>query len=361
MINVSQPYLPPLEELMPYFTRIWQNKIITNNGPLVQELEDQLKRITGAKNALLVSNGTTALQLAIRALDIKGKILTTPFSAVATLSSILWEHHEPCFADIDAGTLNISVSSIEEKKDEQIGCILATHVYGNSCDIARLESIASVRKIPLIFDASHAFGSRYHNRDIMTYGSISTLSLQSYKIMHSVEGGVVFTNDDEIAEKVFQMRYFGYDNHMEVEAIGINGKTSEMNAAMGLCVLSHFDEIKQSRLAQSLYYDKLLSESVPQAQKPIITPGSECNNAYYAVILPTENDVMKIQYQFEKDDIQLKRYFHPSLNTLGILKNYEAMPVSESIASRVICLPLYHTLTNQEQDHIVNSMVTALH
>lgn len=360
MINVSQPYLPPLEELMPYLNRIWQSGIVTNNGPLVQEFESELKKYTGVKHAFFVSNGTIALQIAIRSLDIKGKILITPFSAVATLSSALWERFVPVFADIDERTLNISPQEVKKKISADIGCIIATHVYGNSCHIEQMESIAKSHNIPLIFDASHAFGSLYQGRDIMNFGTISTLSLQAFKILHSVEGGFIFTNDDEIASSIFQMRYFGYDEKMMVETVGINGKTSEINAAMGLCVMNHFKEIKQSRLEQSKYYDQLLAQYALDVKRPIIVENSMPNNAYYAIILQSEADVMRVQDEFEKKEIQFKRYFHPSLNSLKILDAYEAMPVSESIASRVICLPLHFLLSSSDQDFIIASLAEVL-
>ena len=360
MINISKPYLPPIEEFTSYLTKIWSSGIVTNNGPFVQEFEIALKKYTGAKHAFFVSNGTIALKLAIRALNIKGQILTTPFSMIATLDSILWEKHEPAFADIDPETLNLDPDHAEKRINVETGCIIATHVYGNACNIERLEAITANRKIPLIFDASHAFGTRYNGRDIMTYGTVSTLSLQAFKILHSVEGGVVFTNDDAIAEKIFQMRYFGYDINMDVKSIGINGKSSEINAALGLCVLNHFDEVRLSRQDQSEYYDTLITKHQLNIKRPIVTKNSKFNYAYYAIMLPTEADVLRIQKEFEKNSIQFKRYFYPSLNTLNILKFNEPMPVSESTASRIICLPLYFDLTRTEQDLVIDSIVSSL-
>lgn len=360
MLPISKPYMPPMDELAPFLSRIWETGIVTNNGPLVRQFEDEIKKYTGVKHVFFVTNGTIALQLALRALNIKGKILTTPFSMLATLSSVLWEQYEPCFADIDPHTLNLSPDEVEKKMDNNIACILATHVYGNSCDIDRMKAIADNRNIPLVFDASHAFGSKYQDRDIMTYGTISTLSLQAFKILHSVEGGLIFTNDDHIAESLLQMRYFGYDTDMNIRNIGINGKSSEINAAIGLCVLNHFPEVKLSRKTQSEYYDLQISKNGIPVSKPQITGQSEFNYAYYPIIFSSETEVLKVEQQFRKNDIQFKRYFYPSLNTVPQLRSYESMPISESISSRVICLPLHYQLTTNQQDLVIRSVKEAL-
>jgi dTDP-4-amino-4,6-dideoxygalactose transaminase len=361
LIPVSKAFLPPEDEFNSLIQEIRANGILTNNGLLVRRFEKSLKEYTGVKHAFFVTSGTMALQIALRALVPRGKkIITSAYSAVPTLSSILWEGYEPCFADIDSETLNVSVSDVAKKMSDDIGGVLVPHIYGNSCDISTLEKITSSYQVPLIFDGAHAFGTLYKGQSIMSFGTVSTVSFHAYKILSCAEGGAIFTQDDDIAEKIFRMRYFGYDKEMDVKDTGINGKSSELHAAMGICSLNHIEEIKTSRKIQSEYYDYLLQESLTPVKKPVITEGSQFNYAYYAVILSDEEALQKVGLAFSEDKIQFKRYFYPSLNKLEILENYQPMNVSEDIAARIICLPLFYALTRGEQDLVINALRRAL-
>src|SRR5690554_2054445 len=210
MIPVTKPYLPAREMYLQYIAEIYERQWLTNNGPLVQEFESQLKNYIGIEHLLYLANGTLALQLAIKALDLKGEIITTPFSYVATTSSIVWEGCEPVFVDIDARTLNIDPNKIEAAITEQTSAILATHCFGNACDIDVIERIAKKHDLKVIYDAAHCFGTQYKGKSIFEYGDISTTSLHATKLMHSVEGGLVFTQDEKVLERMAFMRNFGH-------------------------------------------------------------------------------------------------------------------------------------------------------
>ena len=235
MINVTKTFLPPLDEYIKYLEKIWETHWVTNQGPLAEDLESKLKEYLNVKNLLLVSNGTIALQLAIKALNLKDEIITTPYSYVATTNSILWENCTPVFCDIENKTFCIDADKIEKLINENTSAILATHVYGFPCDVVKIKSLADKYNLKVIYDGAHAFGVNYKNQSLLNFGDISTVSFHATKIFHTIEGGAVITNEDKLNEKLFLYRAFG---HLDDEyfSIGINGRTSEFHAAMG-CLL----------------------------------------------------------------------------------------------------------------------------
>lgn len=258
MIPVTKPFLPKVEEYDDYLASIWERQWLTNNGPLVNELELRLKEYLQVNHLLYVANGTVALQIAIEALALSGEIITTPFSFVATTSSIVWQGCKPVFVDIDAKTLNIDPQKIEEAITPQTSAILATHVYGNPCDIDAIQEIADKYKLKVIYDAAHCFGTKYKNRSVFEYGDISTTSFHATKLFHSIEGGAVFTQCPELLKKMSQIRNFGYNGPNEFTVLGLNGKNSEFHAAMGLCNLKHINEIlKKEKTAFSSLLEKI--------------------------------------------------------------------------------------------------------
>ncbi|MBX2966276.1 MAG: DegT/DnrJ/EryC1/StrS family aminotransferase [Cyclobacteriaceae bacterium] len=354
MIPVTKPFLPPKEEYEKYLDGIWQRNWLTNNGPLVNELELKLKEYLQVKHLLFLTNGTIAIQIAIKALGLKGEIITTPFSYVATSSSIVWEGCTPVFADIDKRTLNIDPAKVEAAITPDTTAILATHVYGNPCDIDALHTIAAKHNIKVIYDAAHAFGTLYKGKSVFEFGDISTASFHSTKLFHTIEGGAVIANSSELLRRMAYMRNFGHDGPEKFAEVGINGKNSEFHAAMGLVNLSHIDVIRSTRKAQSDYYDKALKNL--EFQKPAITPGAAFNYAYYAVVLPTEDITLRMIEELNRNWIYPRRYFYPSLDELPYLKKVE-LPVARSVSSRVLCLPLYHTLTFEEIDFVARIML----
>ena len=357
MIPVTKPFLPPREEYQKYLDGIWKRQWLTNNGPLVNDLELKLKEYLDLPHLLFLNNGTIALQIAIKALELSGEIITTPFSFVATTSSVVWEGCRPVFVDIDPFSLNIDPSKIEAAITDKTSGIIATHVYGNPCDIEAIDAIAKKHKLKVIYDAAHCFGSRYKNRSAFFYGDVSIASFHATKLYHTIEGGAVFTRDPELLKKMAFMRNFGFFGPEDFAEVGINGKNSEFHAAMGLCNLNYVDKILQSRKDQTIRYDKWLAKS--SLKRIILNEDAVFNYAYCPIICPSEEVTIELQKQLEGNFIMPRRYFYPSLNTIGIYKS-GSLPVSESVAKRVLCLPVYYDLTMEEIDFICRIILRVL-
>jgi len=345
MINVTKPFLPPYSEYAAYLQGIWERNWLTNNGPLVNELELKLKEYLRVKHMLFLGNGTIAIQIAMKVLDLKGEVITTPFSFVATTSSIVWEGAKPVFADIDPKTFNIDASKIEALITDKTTGILATHVYGNACDVEAIDRIAKKHGLKVIYDAAHAFGSTYKGKSLFEYGDVSTASFHATKVFHSTEGGAVFANDPELIRKMSLIRNFGFNGPEAFEGVGINGKNSEFHAAMGLAVLKHIDDLLAARKEQALIYDEAL---VPvRVQKPEIFPGTEWNYSYYPVVFESEALLLKSMEMLQANWIYPRRYFYPSLSGLEYVDRYPT-PIADDISKRVLCLPMYHSLKRED-------------
>lgn len=356
MIPVTKPFLPDSKEYTTYLEGIWQRNWLTNNGPLVNELEIQLKEYLYIRHLLFVTNGTIAIQLAIKALGLKGQIITTPFSYVATTSSIVWEGCEPVFVDIDPKTLTINVSQIEQAITPDTSAILATHVFGNTCDIDAIDALAKKHNLKVIYDAAHCFGTTYKGKSAFQYGDVSTTSFHSTKLFHTIEGGAVFTPSADILKRLAYMRNFGHDGPDKFNGVGINAKNSEFHAAMGLCNLKHIESILKSRKEQSLIYNDLLQDL--EIQHMEIQKGCGFNYAYYPVIFHDEAMALKCKKALEALEIFPRRYFYPSLSSLDYVKPY-ATPVSDDVSKRILCLPLYHILSHEEQKMIARILLRA--
>ena len=349
MIPITKPFMPPAEEYEAYIKKIWDSEWLTNNGPLVQELENELKSNLGVKHLLYLGNGTVALQFAIKSLGLEGDILTTPFSYVATTSSIVWEGCSPVFVDIDPETLNMDPDLIEDSITANTTAILATHVFGNPCDIESIMRIAAKHRLKVIFDASHCFGSEYRGKSVYEFGDISTASFHATKLYQTVEGGAIITKDPEIARRVDYMRNFGHDGPLNYDGVGINGKNSEFHAAMGLVNLKYINSVLASRKNQFLLYDTLLEGL--NAKTPFVVSAAKPNHSYYPLIFHDEATLVKTQNELRKAQIFTRRYFYPGLNKLAYVKRQET-PVCDEVSPRILCLPLYFTLKKQEQERI---------
>lgn len=354
MIPVTKPFLPPKEEYDAYVTGIWQRNWLTNNGPLVNELELQLKEYLKLKHLLFLTNGTIAIQIAIKALGLKGKIITTPFSYVATTSSIVWEGCEPVFVDIDRNTFNINPALIEQAITPDTTAILATHCFGNACDMDAIDAIARKHNLKVIYDAAHCFGSMYKGKSIFEFGDISTTSFHSTKLFHTIEGGAIITKDPELLKRMAHLRNFGHDGPEKFNGVGINGKNSEFHAAMGLCNLNYIESILAVRKQQSELYDELLKDL--QVQHIAIQQQCGFNYAYYPIVFDTQEAALKAKKALELKEIFPRRYFYPSLSALAYVPEYNT-PVSDSVAARILCLPLYHTLSKEEQHMIARILL----
>lgn len=342
-VQVTQSALPPLEDYMECVRDIFDTHWLTNQGKYVRGLEDALAKWLDVPMLSLCSNGTIALQLAIRLLGLEGKkVITTPFTYVATLSSLLWEGCQPILADIDPQSLCISPDEIERQLEAHpdVAGILPVHVYGNACDVEAIENIAARRGLKVIYDAAHAFGSKLDGKSLLAFGDASTCSFHSTKLFHTVEGGCIVTPNPADYEKIALLRAFGHhgDNHV---CLGINGKMSEMHAAMGVCLLPGVREriVKRKHLVETYDCALKMGEN-PNLRKPKLHPGLEWNCGYYPVVFATSELMQKSLAALDKANIHPRRYFYPSLSKLPYFKG-DACPVAEDIAERILCLPIW--------------------
>jgi dTDP-4-amino-4,6-dideoxygalactose transaminase len=351
MITVTKTFLPPLAEYYALLQQIWERGQVTNHGPLVEELESRLKAQFGVKHLLFVSNGTLALQLAIKALSLTGDVITTPFSYVATTSSIVWENCRPVFVDIDPQTLCLNPSLIEAAITPATQAILATHVFGLPCEVEAIEAVAQRHGLRVIYDAAHAFGVQRRGQSVLRYGDISTLSFHATKVFHTGEGGAVITNDDALAARLAYMRNFGHADANEFAELGINAKNTELHAAMGLCVLPYVPDLIARRRALAAHYDQLVAP-LP-LQRPAWAPENTSNFAYYPVLLPSETHLLAVMRALGQAAIYPRRYFYPALTDLPYVVAGAPCPVAHDVASRILCLPLHHDLKLTDVEHIV--------
>jgi dTDP-4-amino-4,6-dideoxygalactose transaminase len=350
MIPVTKPFLPPREEFDKLVDGVWERNWLTNNGQLVQRLEKELKEYLGLDHLLFVANGTIALQMAIKALELEGEIITTPFSFIATTSSIVWEDCRPVFVDIDKQSFNIDAAQIEAAITENTSAILATHVYGNPCDVEAIRKIANKHHLKVIYDAAHAFGIELNGQSIFEYGDISICSLHATKLYHSVEGGLLMTKEQDVIKKLAYMRNFGFDGPTAFAELGINGKNSEFHAAMGLANLKYMPAIHEKRKQLTKQYRKMLKEA--KISFPVWHDDATKNYAYYPIVFESKGLAMECFKALKEKKIYARRYFYPSLARVLPYLESQKMPVTENIAKRVLCLPLYHDLSLEEIDTI---------
>lgn len=341
MINVTQPYLPSIEKYKSYIDRIYETGWLTNNGFLLQTLEKRLAEYLGVKHLIIVTNGSLALQIAYKALDLSGEVLTTPFSFAATTSTIAWEGLTPIFSDICPQSFNLSTEYLEEKISKNTSAIVPVHVFGNPCDVLAIRDLALKYNLKVIYDAAHAFGVKYKNESVLNYGDISILSFHATKLFHTIEGGALITDNDQVAKKIRQHLNFGFSSPIQVETVGTNAKMNEFQAAMGLCVLDDIDMISKKRKQIWSCYQELLDGYVTFQKWNI---NSENNCSYAPILLESEEKLLKVEKALKENQVTPRRYFYPSLDTLTYIQPLQIMPVSRDIASRILCLPIYPSL-----------------
>ncbi len=340
-IYVTKSFLPPIVEYQNYINKIWTSNQLTNQGPLLQELENSLEKYLEVNDLQFVANGTLALQIALKALDItEGEVITTPFSYVATSSAILWERCEPVFVDIEPETFCINTDKIEAAITDRTKAIMPVHVFGNPCDVEKIEAIAKKHNLKVIYDAAHAFGVKYKGKSLLSYGDISICSFHSTKIFHTIEGGCIISKERVTSDKVELIKRFGhnFDEHI---MIGINAKASEFHAAMGLCNLKYVKENITKRKSIFAIYNSYLSNYV---RKPVVNPDCDYNYSYYPILFKSEENLVQSIKKLKQESIFPRRYFFPSLNTLHYIKNKTSCPISEDVVRRILCLPLYPEL-----------------
>ena len=336
MGRVTKPFLPPQAEYEKYLAQIWERAWLTNDGPFVKELESTLPDYLGSVPVRLVANGTLAIQLALKSFDIQGEILTTPFSFVATSSAALWEKYSIKYVDIDPKTWNIDPQKIRAAISPNTEAILATHVFGNPCDVDAIEKIAHEHKLKVIYDAAHAFGIEKNGRSIFDYGDVSICSFHATKVYHTIEGGGVFSKHKDVLQKIERLRNFGFFGPNTHVGVGINAKMSEFNAAMGLLNLRYLKSCIQDRLAAIQGYDAWALKQKCTRQHWV---ADNKNGAYAPFLMPSEETLLAAEQQLLQADISGRRYFYPSLNTL-FAGNTQSCPISEQISKRVFCMPI---------------------
>jgi dTDP-4-amino-4,6-dideoxygalactose transaminase len=351
MINVTKTYLPSKEKYKKYLDEIYQTGWITNSGPLVQKLEKRLAKYLGVENIVLVANGTVALEIAYRTLDIQGYALTTPFSFVATTSSLVTNNIKPIYVDIDRNTLNIDSKKIEDYITPHTSAIVPVHVFGNGCNVIEIEKIAKKNNLKVIYDAAHAFAIKYKDKSILNYGDISTLSFHATKLFHTIEGGALVINDEKLVQKARHLINFGIENAESIPSLGTNAKMNEFEAAMGLCVL---DEIEGLIDARKKLYHSYRNKLKDLVKFPKQNENTTLNYSYFPIILNNKEERLKVQQALNNQNIFPRRYFYPSLDTLDYIEPKQYMKNSRDISQRILCLPLYPELLEEELNQIVS-------
>ncbi|MCE5213550.1 MAG: DegT/DnrJ/EryC1/StrS family aminotransferase [Methanobacterium sp.] len=365
MINVTKADIPGIEEYMEYLRYIWKEAWLTNDGELLKLLEIKLKEYLKINNLIAVTNGTLALQIALKSLNVKDEVITTPFTFSATTNVILWEELKPVFADIDEETYNIDPIDVEKKITDKTSSILAVHVYGNPCNLDALQQIAEEHSIKLIYDAAHAFGVEYDNKSILKYGDISTLSFHATKIFNTIEGGAIINPSGNCVDQIKLMRNHGIKSEEEVILPGINAKMNEFQAAMGLCNLKTVDQnIKKRKKIYHHYFKNLSNEKGLKFQK--IT-ASKYNYSYMPVCFEKKDLRNNIHQELLKIGVNCRKYFYPlTVNyeyfknqNIDVVKKYNLKNASD-IADRILCLPIYPELEEEIIDEIINKIVSII-
>lgn len=357
MINVTKTFLPSIESYQSYLKRAWDKVWLTNRGELTLELEDKIKQKYSTTNLIITNNGTIPLQIALKLLGNQGDIITTPFSYVATTSAILWENCTPVFVDIHPEYLSIDETKIEAAITSKTTAILATHVFGNPCHVEVIENIAKKHNLAVIYDAAHCFGVTYKGTSVFNFGDVSTCSFHATKIFHTGEGGAIFCKDENLFHKLFYSHNFGHNGPLEFHGLGINAKISELQSAMGLAVFDELDFIFSERKKVVDFYLNKLDFTKLSTMK--IRENTQWNYSYFPVIFNSEEQLLKVQNRLNESEIFPRRYFYPSLNTIDFVHG-ASMSISESIASKILCLPLYVGLEKQDLEKITTIINTTV-
>lgn len=354
MIPIVKPFLPPLNKYSRYLEGVYQRNWLTNNGPLCQELTMRLEAYLGIDNLLLVANGTLALQVALRTFEFtEGDVITTPFTFAASPGALKWQNMQPRFVDIEPGSFNLAPELIAPKVTNTTKAIMPVHVFGNPCQVEEIEQLANQHKLNVIYDAAHTFGSTYKNEALLQYGDASTISFHATKSFHCVEGGAISFKRKEDLEKAKRLINFGFNSGNYPSEVGINAKLSEFHAAMGLAMLDHIDGILAHRKAAMSFYQSELNDLFTFQEW---SQGEENNGAYAPIILQDESTLIRLVQWLESDNIQSRRYFYPSLNSVAVYGDQTATKHSENISKRILCLPISGQISEQELKTVTQSI-----
>lgn len=358
-VYVTQPFLPPLEEFIPYLEKIWESKVLTNGGPFHQELERALCEYLGVKHISLFSNGTIALITALQALGITGEVITTPFSFVATSHSLLWNGIKPIFVDIDPGNLNIDPAKIEAAITPQTTAIMPVHCFGHPCDVDAIQKIADTHNLKVIYDAAHAFGVSCHCGSLLNHGDLSVLSFHATKVFNTFEGGAIVCADAKTKHRIDQLKNFGFVDEVTVDIAGINGKMSEINAAFGLVQLKHIDVALEARKKIDALYRSLLKD-VDGIRCPEDAYEAVSNYSYFPILVeesyPLSRDAL--YEKLKNHSMFARRYFYPLISDFPMYSNLPSsaktnLLQANKIANMVLCLPIYPSLKEADIRRVI--------
>ncbi|HJV74755.1 MAG TPA: DegT/DnrJ/EryC1/StrS family aminotransferase [Noviherbaspirillum sp.] len=358
-VYVTQPYLPPLEEFLPYLEKIWNSKILTNGGPFHQRLEKALCEHLGVEHIALFSNGTLALVTALQALRITGEVITTPYSFVATAHSLLWNGIKPVFVDIDPETLNIDPAKIEAAITPHTTAIMPVHCYGHPCDVEAIQKIADNYNLRLIYDAAHAFGVEDAGGSVLRHGDLSVISFHATKVFNTFEGGAIVCPDAKTKQRIDHLKNFGFIDEVTVVAPGINGKMSELNAALGLLQLQYIDQAMERRKQIANTYRELLAQ-VPGIRCVTETGQKNANHSYFPILVGDDYPLSRdaLYKKLRDNNIFSRRYFFPLISDFPMYRGLPSahrdnLPVAADVANRVLCLPIYPGLEDEQIHTIV--------
>ncbi len=354
-IAVSKVYMPDWSEVSSRLERVYNSGQFTNNGPELRSFEQGLSRRFGVNFMTVVANGTLALQLGIRALKLQGEVITTPFTYIATATSLVWQHCKPVFADIATASFNVCPDRVRSKITSKTSGILVTHCFGWPAEIEALESIAKEHGLALIYDAAHAAGSSFNGQPILQFGDLSAISFHATKILHMIEGGGIATPHAHIEKAVRELRNFGHRGESEFGLVGTNAKNSELHSAVGNCMLAEFDNLLQSRRRQvQRYWNQLATAGL----MPLSPYNLDWNCAYAPIVMDNEKACLRVRAALEQQRIFPRRYFFPALNKVHDWSS-DHCPEAEQRAAAVLCLPLYHTLKDQDIDRVCQIVLNA--
>jgi len=362
-IYVTQPSLPPLEEFLPYIENIWENKILTNHGPYHEEFTKALKDYLGVKEVVLFANATLALITALQSLGLKGEVITTPYTFIATSHSILWNKLTPVFVDIDPVTLNIDPQKIEAAITSNTSAILAVHCYGNPCDVQSIDTVAKRNNIKVIYDAAHAFAVEHKGQSLLNYGDLSVVSFHATKVFNTFEGGAIICHDEATKDKLKKLTNFGFVNEVEIDGLGMNAKMPEINAALGLVQLNHIDKVIAQRSSIDMLYREGLKHVIgihclPKSHQ------SKKNHAYFPILINHQYSLKRdeLYEKLKNNNYFVRRYFYPLTSSFSVYEKYESAsksnhPEAHEISEKVICLPIYPTLSFDDVKTIIQLIV----
>lgn len=360
LITVTQPYLPPLEEFIPYLEKIWESKWLTNNGPFHQEFEGALAKYLGVKYLALFANGTLALVTALQTLRITGEVITTPYSFVATAHSLLWNNIQPVFVDIDPATMNLNPDKIEAAITPQTTAILPVHCYGNPCNVERIQQIADIYGLKVIYDAAHAFGVQYKGESLLKHGDLSVLSFHATKVYNTFEGGAIVCLDNKTKQRIDYLKNFGFADEVTVMAPGINGKMNEVQAAFGLLQLRHIDRVLERRKAIYQRYRQAFHDThgIAVLAEPLDTVW---NYAFFPVLVGPDYPISRdrLYQRLREAGIHARRYFYPLISDMPMYRGLPSavmanLPRAKEISEQILCLPIYPALVEDDQQRVID-------